>query len=101
MENKSRYSLSTGDNLPSLPSQFLWSGVGNAVGQACELFLVILGEMIHVTSGAHLGLCLAPGNYLTVGLIDRYLIVFCCFIPEVTLFPLASLLMCLDKYLLF
>lgn len=103
MENRSRYCLSTGGNFPSLPSQFLWSGVGNACGSGLQAISsdLIIGRDDHITSEAHLGSCLAPGNYLTVGLIERYLIIFCCFIPEVTFFPLVCLPMCLDKYLLF
>lgn len=103
MENKCRYSLSVGGNFPSLPSQFLWSGVGNACESGLRVISsdLTIGRDDHITSEVHLGLCLAPGNYLTVGLIDRYLIIFWCFIPEVTLFPLVCLLTYLDKYLLF
>lgn len=90
MENKSRYSLSAGGNFPLLPSQFLCLGVGNARGSGLQVISsdLIIGRDDHITSEAHLGLWLASGNYLVVGLIERYHINFCCFIPEVTLFPL-------------
>lgn len=72
------------------------------VGQACKSFLVTLltEEMIPSPLKFTWAWDWPKANYLTVGLIGRYLIIFCYFIPEVT-FLSSCLPVCLDKYLLF
>lgn len=58
------------------------------VGQACKSFLVTLltEEMIPSLLKFIWAWDWPQANYLTVGLIGRYLVIFCYFIPEVTLF---------------